>query len=100
MVSVNLIRVYSVPLLLYLSTYYIYVWSTRYFLTSIITYFTSLIIVHKTYLNKHDNTFVSTLSLIFTRQSHIILSGYDSQETLFYLKAMLTFIDESTDLRD
>ena len=60
---------------------------------------TSLIILHKTYLNIHRNTFVSTLSLIFTSQSHIILSGYDSQETLFYLKAKLTFINESTDLR-
>ena len=61
---------------------------------------TSLIILHKTHLNIHDNTFVSTLTLIFTRQSHIILSGYDSQETLFYLKAKLTFINEYTDLRD
>ena len=61
---------------------------------------TSLKILHKTYLNTHDNTFVSSLSLIFTRQSHIILSGYDSQETLFYLKAELTFIEKSTDLRD
>ena len=48
---------------------------------------TSLIILHKTYLNIYDNTFVSTLSLIFTRQPHIILSGYDSQETPFYLKS-------------
>ena len=48
---------------------------------------TSLIILHKTYLNIHCNTFVSTLSLIFTSQSHIILSGYDSQGTLFYLKS-------------
>ena len=62
--------------------------------------FTSLIIPDKTYLNIHDNTFISTLSLIFTSQSHIILLGYDSQETLFYLKAKLTFIDESTRLRD
>ena len=61
---------------------------------------TSLIILHKTYLTIHRNTFVSTLSLVFTSQSHIILSGYDSQETLFYVKAKLTFIDESTDLRD
>ena len=61
---------------------------------------TSLIILHKTYLNIHDNTFIFTLSLIFTRQSHIILSGFDSQETIFYLKAKLTFIDEFTDLRD
>ena len=34
---------------------------------------TSLIILHKTYLNIHDNTFLSNLSLIFTSQSHIIL---------------------------
>ena len=61
---------------------------------------TSLIILHKTYSNIHDNTFVSTLRLIFTSKSHIIMLGYDSQETLFYLKAKLTFIDESTDLRD
>ena len=61
---------------------------------------TSLIILHKTYLNIHDKIFVYTLSLICTRQPHIILSGYDSQETLFYLKAKLTFIDESIDLRD
>ena len=46
---------------------------------------TSLINLHKIYLNIHDNTFVSTLSLIFTRQPHITLSGYDSQEDLFYL---------------
>ena len=46
--------------------------------------FISLIILHKIYL-KH--IFVSTLSLIFISQSYIILSGYDSQETLFYLKA-------------
>ena len=46
--------------------------------------FTSLTLLHKTYL-KH--TFVSTLILIVTSQSHIILSGYDPQETLFYLKA-------------
>ena len=59
--------------------------------------FTSLTILHKTYV-KH--TFISTLSLIFTSQSHIILSGYDSQETLFYLKVKLTFIDESSRLRD
>ena len=37
--------------------------------------FTSLTILHKTYLNIHRNTFVSTLSLIFTSQSHIILSS-------------------------
>ena len=57
----------------------------------------------KQQLNIHANTLVSTLSLIdiiFTRQSHIILSCYDSQETLFHLKAKLTFIDKSTDLRD
>ena len=41
---------------------------------------TSLTIIHKTYL-KH--TFISTLHIIFTIQSHIILSGDDSQETLF-----------------
>ena len=35
---------------------------------------TSLIILHKTYLNIHCNAFVFTLSLIFTSQSHIILS--------------------------
>ena len=62
--------------------------------------FTSHTILHKTYLNIHGNTFVSILSLIFTSQSHIILSGYDSQETLFYLKAKSTFIDKSTRLRD
>ena len=56
-----------------------------------------LTILHKTYLK---DTFISTLSLIFTSQSHNILSSYDSQETLFYLKAKLTFINESTDLRD
>ena len=47
-------------------------------------YVTSLTILHKTHL-KH--TFISTLSLIFTSQSHPILSGYGSQENLFYLKA-------------
>ena len=36
--------------------------------------FTSLTILHKTYINIHGNTFVSTLSLIFTSQSHILLS--------------------------
>ena len=45
-------------------------------------YFVSLIIPSKTYL-KH--TLISTLRLIFTSQSHTILSGYNSQETLFYL---------------
>ena len=39
---------------------------------------TSLIILHKTYLNIHDNTFVSTLIPIFTRQPNIILPDYDS----------------------
>ena len=34
---------------------------------------TSLIILHKTYLNKHNNTFMSTFSLLFTLQPHIIL---------------------------
>ena len=62
--------------------------------------FTSLIILHIMYLNIHCNTFVSTLSLIFISQFHIILSGYDSHETLFYLKAKLTFNDKSTRLID
>lgn len=34
----------------------------------------SLIILHKSYLNIHDNTLISTLSLRLTSQSHIILS--------------------------
>ena len=83
---------------------YIYILCTRVMYSLHYNYlpitFTSLIILHETYLNIHHNTFISTLSLIFTSQSHIILSGYDSQETLFYLKAKLTFFDKSTDLRD
>ena len=62
--------------------------------------FTSLIILYKTYFNLHRNTFISTLSLIFTCQSHIILLSYDSQEILFYRKAKLTFPDESTRIKD
>ena len=42
--------------------------------------FTSLIILHNTYLNIHRNTFISTLSLIFTSKSHIILSCTQGQE--------------------
>ena len=61
----------------YLSTYYIHVWSTCYYTTSFFTYFISLTILHKVYL-KH--AFVSTLSLIFTSQSHIILSSVVQKE--------------------
>ena len=80
----HIVYIYDVLVTLQLFTFYMYISHNS----------------TKTYLNIHDNTFVSTLSLIFTSQSHIILSGYDSQETLFYLKAKLTFIDKSIDLRD
>ena len=67
-------------LLTHLSIYILHILSTHmmysllYNLLSFIC--TSLITLHKTYLNIHCNTFVSTLSLISTSQSHIILSAY------------------------
>ena len=61
---IYIIHTCDVLVTLSLSTFYIY-------------------ISHNSTLNLIKNILVSTLSLIFTNQSHIILSGYDSQETLF-----------------
>ena len=68
----------SVPLT-HLSIYILHILSTHMMYSLLYNYLpfscTSLIISHKTYLNIHDNIFISTISLIFTSQSHIILSG-------------------------
>ena len=61
---IYIIHMCDVLVTLSLSTFYIY-------------------ISHNSTLNLFKNILVSTLSLIFTNQSYLILSGYDSQETLF-----------------